>query len=157
MVERLCEEGHEVTLVSPTAQIAAWTLFTMEQSRVTARMYRMCREVLTDCQIASVAPNEVTLRHVWSGNCRAMPIGAVVLVTSRLPNDRLYRDLVSGSDALVDTGIKSVDRIGDCLAPHLIAAAVHSGHRYAREMDEDVQETPFSRKDTVWSSFAVGG
>jgi len=43
------------------------------------------------------------------------------------------------------------------LAPHLIAAAVYSGHRYAREMDEDVQETPFSRKDTVWSSFAVGG
>ena len=122
MVERLCEEGHEVTLVSPTAQIAGWTQLTMEQPRITARI-----------------------------------IGAVVLVTSRLPNDNLYHDLVSDSDALVDAGIKSVDRIGDCLAPHLIAAAVYSGHRYAQEMDEDVPETPFSRKDTVWSSFAVGG
>ena len=157
MVERLCEEGHEVTLVSPTAQIAGWTQLTMEQPRITARMYAMCHEVLTDHEIVSLAPGDVTLRHLWSGTRRTMPIGAVVLVTSRLPNDSLYHDLVSNSDSLADAGIKSVDRIGDCLAPHLIAAAVYSGHRYAQEMDEDVPETPFSRKDTVWSSFAVGG
>jgi dimethylamine/trimethylamine dehydrogenase len=129
----------------------------MEQPRITARMYAMCHEVLTDHEIVSLAPGDVTLRHLWSGTRRTMPIGAVVLVTSRLPNDSLYHDLVSNSDSLADAGIKSVDRIGDCLAPHLIAAAVYSGHRYAQEMDEDVPETPFSRKDTVWSSFAVGG
>ena len=59
MVERLCEEGHEVTLVSPTAQIAGWTQLTMEQPRITARMYEMCREVLTDHEIVSLAPEVV--------------------------------------------------------------------------------------------------
>ena len=32
-------------------------------------------------------------------------------------------------------GIKSVMRIGDCRAPGIIAAAVYSGHRAAREMN----------------------
>ena len=35
----------------------------------------------------------------------------------------------------IATGIKSVDRIGDCEAPSIIAFAVHDGHRYARELD----------------------
>ena len=33
-----------------------------------------------------------------------------------------------------DAGIVSVERIGDCAAPHIIAQAVFAGHRYAREM-----------------------
>ena len=36
---------------------------------------------------------------------------------------------------LTAAGIRSVTRIGDCLNPGIIAAAVHSGHRYARELD----------------------
>jgi dimethylamine/trimethylamine dehydrogenase len=36
--------------------------------------------------------------------------------------------------ALARAGIKSVARIGDCLAPGTIAAAVHSGHLVAREL-----------------------
>ena len=124
MVERLRQEGHEVTLVSPTGQIAGWTRLTMEQPRITARMYGLCREVLTDHLVVSMASGAVTLRHVWSGARRDLPVGTSVLVTSRLPNDGLYHDLVSDRDALVAAGIKSVDRIGDCLAPHLIAAAV---------------------------------
>ncbi len=32
-------------------------------------------------------------------------------------------------------GIKSVTRIGDCIAPGTIAAAVFSGRRYAEDLD----------------------
>ncbi len=155
VVERLCQQGHEVTLVSPTGQIAGWTMFTMEQPRITARMYEICGDVFTDHRIASISPGAVTLEHAWSGKPVNLPVGAVVLVTARLPNDRLYLDLADNPEALAEAGIKSVDRIGDCVAPHLIAAAVHGGHRYAREMDEEVPETPFARKDTIWSSYAV--
>lgn len=157
LVERLCEQGHEVTLVSPTGQIAGWTLFTMEQSRITARMYAICRDVLTDHRVVSISSGDVTLEHVWSAKQVIVPVGAVVLVTARLPNDGLYQDLAVDPDALGTAGIKSVDRIGDCVAPHLIATAIHSGHRYAREMDEHVPETPFTRKGTIWSSYAVDG
>ena len=29
-------------------------------------------------------------------------------------------------------------RIGDCFGPSIIAAAVYEGHRYARELGEDI-------------------
>ncbi|MEX0304434.1 MAG: FAD-dependent oxidoreductase [Leisingera sp.] len=151
MAEKLAAQGHDVTLVSPGATLAAWTELTMEQAKITTRMYEVCREVLTEYQIDAIAPGEVTISHAWSGTQRALPCGTVVLVTSRVPNDGLYHGLVAIPDALAGAGIKSVDRIGDCLAPHLIAAAVYSGHRYAREMDEDVAETPFRRQDSIWA------
>jgi dimethylamine/trimethylamine dehydrogenase len=50
------------------------------------------------------------------------------MISSRLPDTALY-------DALIAADIGSVTRIGDCLNPGLIAAAVHSGHRYARELN----------------------
>jgi dimethylamine/trimethylamine dehydrogenase len=43
---------------------------------------------------------------------------------------------------------KSVQRIGDCEAPAIIAAAVYSGHRYARELDmseSDRAQVPHDR------------
>lgn len=156
VVEKLVEQGCEVVLVSPTGQLSAWTMFTMEQPRITARMHEMCSEVILEHQVDAIDAGDVTLGHVWSGEQRTVSVGGIVLVTSRTPNDGLYKQLVSDPVALDGAGIKSVDRIGDCLAPHLIAAAVHSGHRYAREMDEDVPETPFERKDTIWSNYAVG-
>jgi dimethylamine/trimethylamine dehydrogenase len=36
-----------------------------------------------------------------------------------------------------------VQRVGDALAPGAIVHAVHSGHRYARELDEPVSEEPY--------------
>jgi len=49
-----------------------------------------------------------------------------------------------------DAGIKSAARIGDCLAPGIIASAVFSGHKYAREFDEpDLGDVPFKREGDV--------
>jgi dimethylamine/trimethylamine dehydrogenase len=53
----------------------------------------------------------------------------------RLPNDSLYHDLSADAARLLDAGIVSLTRIGDCLAPSTIAAAVYAGYRYAREAD----------------------
>ena len=70
----------------------------------------------------------------------------LVPVTARLPEEALYHALMANPDALKDAGIKSVTRIGDCLAPGLIAYAVYSGHRYARELDtNDMGEVKFRR------------
>jgi dimethylamine/trimethylamine dehydrogenase len=69
-----------------------------------------------------------------------------VPVTARLPQDALYHDLLADPAALAAAGIKSVTRIGDCLAPGLIAQAVYAGHRYARELDApEAGEVKFRR------------
>ena len=47
-------------------------------------------------------------------------------------------------------GIKSLARIGDCLAPGTIVSAVFSGHKFAREFDEpDLGDVPFKRERNV--------
>jgi dimethylamine/trimethylamine dehydrogenase len=67
-------------------------------------------------------------------------------VTLRRPVDALYTDLqrLTADGA---GGLASLTRIGDCLAPGTIAAAVYSGHRLARELGTPRSETvPFRRE-----------
>jgi len=45
---------------------------------------------------------------------------------------------------------KSITRIGDCEAPSIIAGAVFAGHRYARELDTDVDPDHRIRHDRVF-------
>ena len=72
------------------------------------------------------------------------------MVTARIANDNLYRQLTEDPDKLKAKGIRSVIRIGDCLAPGIIAGAVYSGHRAAREMDAPPQEgLSFARERVV--------
>ena len=60
----------------------------------------------------------------------------VVLVTSRAPNDALYHEILdyAGDAPLPFT----LTRIGDAEAPAIIAAAVYAGHRYARELNTEI-------------------
>jgi dimethylamine/trimethylamine dehydrogenase len=48
------------------------------------------------------------------------------MTTARTPHDPLPDTLAGHID---------IHRIGDCAAPGTIAAAVYSGHQYARELD----------------------
>ena len=59
----------------------------------------------------------------------------MLIVGLRIPNDSLYQTLISNPNATLAAGIKSVDRIGDCLAPGAIVHAIYSGHDYARNLD----------------------
>ena len=79
-----------------------------------------------------------------------MDCDALVLVTARRPNSGLKIGMEKARNSWVDSGVKSVTRIGDALAPATIAAAVYSGHRYARELDEEIDPdvVPFERELT---------
>jgi dimethylamine/trimethylamine dehydrogenase len=72
----------------------------------------------------------------------------VLMVTSRLPNDNLYADLMAQKDKWADCGIQSVKVIGDAQAPAAIAWATYAGHRYAEELDAaDIGDAlPFKRE-----------
>ena len=65
--------------------------------------------------------------------------------------ESLWLELAARQAEWADAGIRSVTRIGDCLAPGTIAAAVLSGHRYAREFGEtiDPDVAPFRREAIV--------
>lgn len=136
IAEKLHEEGHEVTIVTPSADIASYLLLTMEQHKVILRLMELGIGIVRLKQLSSIEGNAVKLDCVYGGKGESLKAGTVVMVSGRLPNDGLYQSLLAKSDEFEAAGIKSVDRIGDCEAPSIIAFAVHDGHRYARELDQ---------------------
>jgi dimethylamine/trimethylamine dehydrogenase len=84
---------------------------------------------------------------------------AVVLVTQRRSNEALYREIKDrvGIDSLRQEGIAGFYRIGDCVAPRLVADCIFDGHRLAREIDSDNPEVPlpFKRERHVVEREAV--
>ena len=83
----------------------------------------------------AIAAGAVTVSCVFTGRTEEIEADAVVLVTSRAPEDRLARELAARAGDWADAGIESVAAIGDALAPATIAHAVYAGRRYAEELD----------------------
>ena len=126
IAERLLAAGLEVTLVTPANEVSTWTTHTEEQHRIQARILGLGIAVETGTSLAHIGDGEVSLECIYTGRQRVLESTNVVMVTSRVPRDELYRALADRTD---------IARIGDCLAPGTIATSVYSGHQYAREMD----------------------
>jgi dimethylamine/trimethylamine dehydrogenase len=131
-----------VTLITPAAIISAWTANTMEALPIARRLLRLGVELMPYTGIRSFRNNLATLENELSGRVFEVEASAIVSVTARLPVDGLYTDLVSMQPAWGEAGIISVTRIGDCLAPGTIQAAVYSGHKLARGLDEAPEGEP---------------
>ena len=147
IAERLCRQGLSVTLVTPAALVGAWSIHTAEQSRTQARLIDLGVDIVTNHVLINFDGHEANLACVFSGRTIGKSVQSLVLVTARLPNDALYHELANDSGALETDPIRTITRIGDCLAPGTIAAAVYSGHRYARELDEpSLGDVPYRRE-----------
>jgi dimethylamine/trimethylamine dehydrogenase len=96
----------------------------------------------------NVGTSEVELACLYSDKRQSVAANSVVMVTSRQPNDELYRTLADNPDALEAAGIRSIQAVGDCDLPSTIAAAVYDGHKVAREMDAPPAnpDLPFRRE-----------
>ena len=102
----------------------------------------------------------VTSAHVYDEeHLTEWGVDSVVLVTQRRSNEALYRELKDsvGIDALESEGITGFYRIGDCVAPRLVADCIFDGHRLAREIDSENPEVPlpFKRERHVIEREAV--
>jgi dimethylamine/trimethylamine dehydrogenase len=146
IAERLAQYGLDVTLVTTSDVVAPWTANTLEVVHINKQLRRLGIKVITAHDVAGFQGGEVRLVSVYGEPDRGIPAAAVVGVTSRAPEEALYLDLQARIADLAEAGIKSVTRIGDCLAPGFIAHAVYSGHRFARELDTSCSEiVPFKR------------
>jgi dimethylamine/trimethylamine dehydrogenase len=146
LAEKLRKAGLAVVFVTPSDTASPWTSNTLEVIHINKRLRQVGVEVVTHHDVVGAAPDHVEIASLWTNEKRQIAAKALVLVTSRLPNEDLYLALSSAPDKLREAGIKSVTRIGDCLAPGFIAHAVYHGHRYARELDApSMGEVPFKR------------
>jgi dimethylamine/trimethylamine dehydrogenase len=149
LAERIRQAGHDVVFVTPAAQVAPWSEHTLEQVRIQTRLIELGVAIRPHRLLADRTANSLEIACVFSGRRETIACAALVPVTARLPEDGLWHDLEARRGEWAAKGVRTVTRIGDCLAPGLIAAAVYSGHRYAREFGEprDFATVPFLRED----------
>jgi dimethylamine/trimethylamine dehydrogenase len=147
LAEKLQTAGLDVTLVTPAGTVGEWSFNTEELARTQKRLLDLGVNILTAKAVSGFDGDSAEITCVYTGNSIDQPASSMVTVTARDPNDELYRQLISDQEALADSGINRVERIGDCRAPGIIAAAVYAGHRAAREMDApDPGDVSFRRE-----------
>jgi len=150
IAEKLRQDGHEVFLVSPIAEVSHFTHYTQEHRNTIKRMYELGIQIITDHAIANIGADSLELIHAHSGEIKEIPCATLVMVTLRDCVDDLYHQLLKAQVRCTQSGIKSIKRIGDCFVPSTIAAAVWWGHRYARELNEpETDGVPFRRERTM--------
>ena len=147
LAEKLRYDGHEVSLVTPAPDISNWTHNTMEQGRIQKKLLEIGVKLFPQKNLNSVKNGYVELSCVFTNEITKYECDTLVLVTERIPNDEIFQKLQNKKIEYSKKGIKTIQRIGDCLAPGIIAAAIHSGHLAAREFEMgEIEEVPFLRE-----------
>lgn len=144
--ELLRARGCEVAYVTPEDSIAPWSVNTLDYRHIRKRMAKLGIEAIVSHNITGFDGSTLTLENTWDEQQTERPCDAVVTITSRLPDDALYQQLLQRQGHWGGAGIRSVRCIGDAEAPGLIAHAIYAGHRYARELQEPATgEVAFKR------------
>ncbi len=137
IAELLARDGHTVTYVTPAASVASWSALTTEQPQVHQRLAMLGINIVLNHAVTSFKNGELELACTYTQRTTHMACTSLVPVTSREPNDSLWKKLKERSN---------VHRIGDCAAPGIIAQAVYDGHRAARELGTDAASVMVKRE-----------
>jgi dimethylamine/trimethylamine dehydrogenase len=155
LAEKLASEGKKVTIMTPMGHIAPYMHFTLEAPNMHRKLHKLGVEIVTYHLPTKIEAGGVTATHVYDVDAHehTWEADATVLVTQRRSNEALFRELKDsvGLEALKAEGVEALYRIGDCEAPRLVADAIFSGHRLAREIDTDdpAVPLPFKRERRV--------
>lgn len=139
IAELLQLDGYQVTIVTPHLEVAPLCNETLEAPRLRHRLHELGIEVVTTASLSSLNERAAQIRHQF-GQVTEVAVSAAVLVTQRLSRAELYHDLIGRN--LQGTGIEGIYRIGDCVAPRILADAIFDGHRLGREIDSPDPGTP---------------
>jgi dimethylamine/trimethylamine dehydrogenase len=150
VAERLATEGAQVALLTPLEMVAPFTAHTLEIGYLRARLHELGVALAPGTELITVNAGWVRCRNEF-GIEQELAADAVVLVTQRVSVDGLYRELVSDRERLTRNGVRAVCRIGDCVAPRLLADVVFDGHRLGREIEisNPAAPLPYKREELI--------
>jgi dimethylamine/trimethylamine dehydrogenase len=170
LAEKFARAGHEVT-VATVCGLGAYMEYTLEGANMQRLLHGLGINVIGEHGCSKIEQGRAELFNIWGDGHKREFKGAgelprnkvndsqvwvefdsVVLVTGRVSQDGLYRELKKRKDEWAKNGIDNVFVIGDAEAPRIIADATFDGHRLAREIeDEDPQhQKPYKREQKVW-------
>jgi dimethylamine/trimethylamine dehydrogenase len=141
LAEKLTVAGFRVDFVTSLEDVSPFSHETLEQTFLKERLHELGVRMHRGTTIASVEPGRAAGTDEF-GDPFELETDAVVLVTQRVSDDALYHELRADEARLEAEGVEAVYRIGDCVAPQLIADAIFDGHRLAREIDSETPAVP---------------
>jgi len=151
IAQLLADSGKTVTLVTPGPEVSCWTQNTMEQHRIEKALLDRDVTLIAKHTLTGVAPDSASFACNTTDRALSVEAPGLVMVTLRAPQNSLYFALAGEAQEQLDELPFGLLRIGDCMAPATIAAAVYDGHRAAREMDNlpDPDGVPFKREQSI--------
>jgi mycofactocin system FadH/OYE family oxidoreductase 2 len=125
--EHLAELGYSVEVVTPQFYVGGDLSVTLDielwYRRALAKHIRMTPNHF----LAGLDTSGATIINNYTGQARHLEnIALAVLVTPQMPNDALYQQLQGK--------VRSLYRVGDCLAPRRVEHAILDGERVARTL-----------------------
>ena len=150
LAEELVAQGVEVCFVTPENLVSAWGVMTDEQYQAQQRLLQLGVEIITAHGLENFDGAKARLSCVYTEKPRVVEADAILLVTARTPEDGLYKEIARKLQTETSVSAPSLTKIGDCDAPAIIAAAVYAGHRYARELGTDREQSDVVRQDRLF-------
>jgi dimethylamine/trimethylamine dehydrogenase len=145
LAEKLVLDGLQVELVTCHDVVSPLSDETLEGALLREHLHEVGVAMRAGVLLTAIEPGRASAKdHL--GEPLELEADAFVLVTQRLSNEELYLELKADLAALRLEGIEAVYRIGDCVAPRLIAEAIFDGHRLARELDSEDPAVPLPYK-----------
>ncbi len=121
-------------------KVAEWTDNTLEQGTIMRRLLDIGVEVHLSKAPEAIGAQEITLGCTWTGRQSALAADAVVMVTSRTPNDQLYH--ATRKLDWQGAGIRSLKLIGDAAAPAPLPGPLTPGGTGPKPLTNPTRATP---------------
>ena len=125
--EVLLDRGAAVELISPHADLFPATVTTLDRTFVYQRLFSKGLVHHLNAWVSQITGDTVVARNLYSGQVKVMEnVETVVLITGRVANDSLYKELKGH--------IEQLHRIGDCVTPRSLDHAIYEGFVAGREL-----------------------
>ena len=144
---KLAAAGCHVSMISPANTLCGWTNFTDEHQPLMRALVNAGVKLLSAKRLLEFTPGRLRLACIYGGGETVLEADYLLPIGARIANDELWIELEQRQASFRQRGGLSMQRIGDCRAPGIIAAAVYAGHRAARELGQ--QDTIVKRDRVV--------
>lgn len=170
LAELAALQGKQVTYVTNMTAIAEYTAFTMEAQNNKRLLNELGIKFYTNFWVDKIEEDKVTISYLYkygheifvpelgemprklNENQIVLESDAVILVTGREPNNKLFKELKARKSEWEENDIIGIYQTGDCKAPQQALNAMFDGHRLAREFDGPHPQypKPWIRERQIW-------
>jgi dimethylamine/trimethylamine dehydrogenase len=175
LAEHMANQGKEVTYVCDAPDVAEYGVFTMESFNNKRMLFEKGIKIFASHWVDRIEHGMVRLSYLYklgpdllgpksgsvprkdNGGEFDLAIDAVILVTSRSSDTRLWQELKARKAEWAANEIQDVFRTGDCKAPAQLNQALWDAHRLAREFDSPhpAYPLPWIRERQLWGGPTV--